>query len=256
MNGNTIDDSVEELPGALPLDPGRPRLIGCGPGRLPIEAYSYWQVRSGTDWVVVEPNAAVYRAAKWFLVWLAVLYPPAIEYVVWHFIRPGDDRSLAAILMPLPSIALLAGAALAHWMGRWAATKGPIFRYSGDDQTFQLSRIGRTVPRSQVVRLDLVSGAWIRMEDSETHLGQGGTELHVVVRLNSGRLVSVPLLGAQGVVRSLTRGLGQVARVLAEISGVPLERVEESTQFFDPYPKIRRQLQAMAPGASSPTERN
>lgn len=255
MSGNTTDDSVEELAGALSLDPGRPRLIGCGPDRLPMEAYNYWQVRSGTNWVVVEPNAAVYRATTWFLVGLAVLYPPAIEYVVWHFIRPGDDRLLAAILMPLPSIALLGGAALAHWLGRSAAAKGPIFRYSGDDQTFQLFRIGRTVPRSQVVRLDLVSGAWIRTGDSETHLGQSGTELHVVVRLNSGRLVSVPLIGTQGIVRSLKRGLGQAARVVSEISGVPLERVEESTQFFDPYPKIRR-LQEAAPSASSHPERS
>lgn len=243
MNTTAQSDEVDDLPGAVDLDPGRPRLVGCGSGGLSLGSYSYLQTRSGGNWVVIEPNAKVYRGTKWFLLALGLIYPPAIEYVVWHFIRPENDQLLAAILMPLPAIVLLAGAALVRWLGRREATKGPILRYCGDDQQFQLPRVGRTIPRSRVVRLDLISGVWIRTSGSEMYSSRGGTELHLVVRLTSGALVSVPLFGTQGIVRSLKRGLGQAARTLSGISGVPLERVKESTQFFDPYPAIRKRLQ-------------
>jgi hypothetical protein len=250
INVKEIDaiQRVEGLPGAWPLDSARPRLVGCGPDGLPLEMYSYVQIRAGSDWVVVEPNLAVYRATARFLLALGIIYPPAIEWVVWHFIRPENDRLLAAILMPLPGIVLLAGAALVRWLGRSAAAKGPILRFSREDQQFQLYRIGRTLPRSDVIRLDLISGAWIRTRDSEFHSSEGSTELHLVVRLTSGALVSLPLLGTQGIVRSAERGLGQVAQTLSEISGVPLERIEESTSFFDPYKK--RAHDSMSQGAS------
>lgn len=109
-----------------------------------------------------------------------------------------------------------------------------------------LLRIKRTVPRSQTVRLDLISGGWLRDIYSNTYpselLSDAFTELHVVVRLKGGKLVSVPLLGMQGTVFPRRRGVFYAAELLSKLSGVPLERIEESTAFFNPYPKMRERL--------------
>jgi hypothetical protein len=237
-------DEVEDLPGALDLDPGRPRLIGCGPGRLSLGMYQgYWQIQSGASWVQIGPSATSYRNTFYFLVLLGILIPLAGEYVGWRYIAVGDDRVLFAIAMPLPGIALLIGAGVVRWWGRSDAAKGPIFRYSGDDRQFQLLRINRTIPRSQMVRLDLISGTWIRNLDSpgESQF-DGVSELHLVVRLKSDKLVSLPLLGTQGTVLLKLCGIVHVAKVLSDVSGIPLQRISEDTSFFDPYPQIKDRL--------------
>jgi hypothetical protein len=246
-NGSQSDAAgePEDLPGALDLDPGQPRLIGCGPGRLPMGSYDLnWQMRRGSNWLVVEPNASVYRGTARFLTVLAILVPAAGEYAARRFMAPSDDRLLWSLAIPLPGIALLAGAVFVHWMGRSETAKGPIFRYSADEGLLHLLRISRTIPRSRMVRLDLVSGRWIRDLGSaaspvETY-SDGATELHLVVSLRGGNLVSLPLLGTQGVVRGLKRGLGRCATALSEVSGVPLERVKEGAAFLNPYPGIRQ----------------
>jgi hypothetical protein len=246
-NGSQSDaaEELEDLPGAFDLDPGQPRVVGCGPGRLPLGSYDLnWQMRRGSNWLVVEPNASMYRGTARFLTVLAIAVPAAAEYIAWRFMAPGDDRLLWSLAMPLPGIALLAGAVFVHWMGRSQAAKGPIFRYSADEGLLHLLRISRTIPRSGMVRLDLISGTWVRDIDSATHPVErhsaGSTELHMVLRLKTGNLVSLPLLGAQGIVRGFRRGLGRCAKALSEVSGVPLERVEESTAFLNPYLRIRQ----------------
>lgn len=239
-----LSDEVADLPGSMDLDPAKPRLCGASVrGPLTLELYdTNWQFRSDVTGLSIGPNATVYRGTTLFLVGLAIVYAPLIEYVVWRFIRPADGWMLGAVMMPLPSLVMLGGAGLVWRLGRSERAKGPIFRYSADDRQFHLFRIDRTVPRSQVVRLDLVTGAWARDSDSETFMHEGLTELHLVVRLKGAKVVSFPMIGTQGKVRRLNRGLGRVAKVLSEMSGVPLERVDESTSFFDPYPRIKDRL--------------
>lgn len=244
MSTLSSSDEVEDLPGALDLDPGRPRLIGCGPGRLSMGMYQgYWRIESGANWVEIGPYLTSYRNTFYFLVLLGILIPIVGEYVGWHYIAARDDRLLFTIAMPLPGIALLIGAGVVCWLGRSAAAKGPMFRYSGDDRQFQLLRVKRTIPRSQMVRLDLISGSWVRdLYSSGEHQFEKVTELHLVVRLKSAKVVSLPLLGTQGTVLPRSRGIGQIAKVLSNVSGVPLERISEDTSFFDPYPQIKDRL--------------
>ncbi|HEX5244047.1 MAG TPA: hypothetical protein VFW23_12355 [Tepidisphaeraceae bacterium] len=243
MSKAMVGEDVEELPGALDLDPGLPRLIGCGPGRLSFTQYNNWRLRRGEKCVAVEPVVATLRQWEWFLA-ISVLLVAAAEYATWRLMAPGDIRLFLMVGIPFSFVSLLIGAAVNQWIGQSAAAKGVIFRYSADDAILHLPQINRTVPRNQIARLDLISGTWIRDLDSRgEHLFDVGTELHAVVRLKNGSLVSLPLLGMGGKVWKLNRRLDQTARALSEASGLLLERIEESTTFRDPYAKIRKRIE-------------
>lgn len=245
----TADTEVENLPGAIDLDAGRPRLVGCGPGRLSLVRYDgKWQLRSDRSSVVAGPQtSASFYGGALFLVFMAILILIGAEYAVWRFMAPGDDRLLWTIGVSLSGVPLFIAAAFVLWLGRTEAAKGPFFRYSRDDAQLHLPRINRVIPRGQIVRLDLISGAWVRDMYSNAYPGEmhtePTTELHLVVRLKSGKLVSLPLLGTRGPVFPRRRGLGHAAEVLSELSGVPLEHVQESANFLDPYPKIRQRIE-------------
>lgn len=240
-----MGEEVEDLPGSLDLEPGLPRLAGCGPGRLSFAQYNNWRLCRGDNCVTVEPRVASLREWEWFLA-ISVILVAAAEFAAWHFLARGDGdvRLFLMVGIPFTFVSLMIGAAVTQWFGRSAAAKGVIFSYSADDAMLRLPQINRTIPRNQIVRLDLISGTWVRdLYSRGEHLFDVGTELHVVVRLKTGELVSLPLLGMGGKIWKLNRRLDQAARLLSEVSGAPLERIDESTAFRDPYVKIRKRIE-------------
>lgn len=62
---------VDEIPGAIELDPCRPRLVGLGQGRLSLAMYDgNWRIRSHASSIVVEPPApaSVYRGTSFLAI--------------------------------------------------------------------------------------------------------------------------------------------------------------------------------------------
>lgn len=159
MSKSVTAGEVDDIPGALDLDVGLPRLVGCGPGRLSFTQYNHWRLRRGEKWVAVEARVSTLREWAWFLAVLAILIAAA-EYAVLHFVPPSGDRAPWAMVAPLLAGAVFIAATVIQWIGVSAVAKGEIFRYSADDAMLYLPRINQAIPRHQIVRLDLISGTW------------------------------------------------------------------------------------------------
>lgn len=213
---------------AFEVQPGRPRLSGTLTYGPPFP----WQIKIEHDSLSVVPNARGMTQLVRYFILLAIAGPPCWFYIFWHSSSIPHNFWLVLFAALAPSIALMIGAGCYEWQRSKELKAGPWFHFSRTDEQFQFVRLPLSLSRAQAIRWELIFGCWVRGEDGSAQLwGDDISELQLVFH-DQGKVFAFPLLGGLG-----PRGLNDAADLIANTTGLPLERITESRSLCNPYAK-------------------
>lgn len=205
--------------------PKHPRLSGILHYGPPFS----WKVNIDEHGVQLIVDSAGLDRLRRFFIYLAMMTLFVTFLVTWRM-DLADSLINSVLIALVPCIGLCAAAIGVNYWKMNEVRRGPIFKFDRTLAQFDLPRHQMSFNCGQVIRWDIVFGCWVQSKFRNARKwGDDISELQLVIQEDD-RQFAVPLIGGLG-----RNSLNSVAKTIASITKLPLERVDEPRSIRNPF---------------------
>ena len=208
------------------ISPLRPRLWGRSVhGPMRYGAYDSWVMESTPTSITIRPGLRSYRAMTITMLAAAIILPILMIGVVgWPRIPRWDQVVEIAPLLTAASAMCVLPAGYFYFSEMAAARMGLMLDVSLVARVLTAPRCKLKMPVACVVRIELICGKWWK---GLTAPASRVCEIHLIARRRSGRIVSIPIVGAEAKGRKLV----QAADKLGTLLEIPVVAISDTTNY-------------------------